>query len=68
VGSPAPQPAMPPLRYGARPRPTVGMRVARRGFAVVRLAFLVAFTGVLVAAVVGTVVAALIIAVNGRLS
>jgi len=43
------------------------MRAARRGFAFLRMVFLVGFTGFLVAAVIATVFAGLVIAINGRL-
>jgi hypothetical protein len=43
------------------------MRVARRGTAFVRMVLLVGFTGFLVAAVLATVFAGLVIAINGRL-
>jgi len=43
------------------------MRAARRGVAVFRMVFLVGITGFIVAAVVASVVAGLIIAINGRL-
>jgi len=67
TGTPAPQPAMPPLPFGTRAAPTRGMRAARRGFAFLRMVFLVGFTGFLVAAVIATVFAGLVIAINGRL-
>jgi hypothetical protein len=43
------------------------MRAARRGAALVRMLFLVGFTGFLVALVLATVFAGLVIAINGRL-
>jgi hypothetical protein len=43
------------------------VKVARRGTAAVRMVFLVAFTGVLVATVIATVFAGVVIAINGRL-
>jgi hypothetical protein len=43
------------------------MRVARRGTALVRMLLLIGVTGFLVAAILATVVAGLIIAINGRL-
>jgi hypothetical protein len=58
---------MPPLPYGTRAAPTRGMRAARRGAACVRMLFLVGFTGFLVALVIATVFAAVVIAINGRL-
>jgi hypothetical protein len=67
TGTPAPQPATPPMPFGTRSGPTRGMRVARRGTAFVRMLLLVAFTGFLVAAVLATVLAGLVIAINGRL-
>ena len=57
---------MPPLPFGTR-RPPVGVRAARRGLAFVRMLFLVGFTGFLVALVLATVFAGLVIAINGRL-
>ena len=68
TGTPTPQPATPPMPFGARARgPTRGMKVARRGTAFVRMLLLVGFTGFLVAAVLATVFAGLVIAINGRL-
>jgi hypothetical protein len=58
---------MPPVGFGARPAPTRGMRTARRGVAVFRMAMLVGFSGFLVAAVIATVFAGIVIAINGRL-
>ena len=58
---------MPPAPFGARPAPTRGMRAARRGVALGRMVILVGFTGFLVAAVIATVFAGLVIAINGRL-
>jgi hypothetical protein len=66
-GTPASQPATPPVSFGAHPGPTTGVRAARRGVALVRMLFLVGVTGFIVAAVVASVVAGLIIAINGRL-
>jgi hypothetical protein len=66
-GTPETQPATPPVPFGTRPGPTPGMRVTRRGVAVFRMVFLVGITGFIVAAVVASVVAGLIIAINGRL-
>jgi hypothetical protein len=43
------------------------MRAARRGTAAVRMVLLVAITGFIVAGVLATDVAGLIIAINGRL-
>jgi hypothetical protein len=67
TGTPTPQPAMPPMPFGARPRTTRGMRVARRGTALVRMVILIGVTGFIVAGVVATVAAGLVIAINGRL-
>jgi hypothetical protein len=67
TGTPAPQPAMPPLPFGTRAAPTRGMRAARRGAALVRMLFLVGFTGFLVAVVVATMFASVVIVINGRL-
>lgn len=67
TGTPTPQPATPPVPFGARPGPTRGMRAARRGSAVLRMVVLIGFTGFLVATVVATVFAGLVIAINGRL-
>lgn len=58
---------MPPLPFGTRATPTRGMRAARRGAAFVRMLFLVGFTGFLVALVIATVFAGVVIAINGRL-
>jgi len=55
------------MPFGTRRAPTRGMQVARRGTAVVRMLILIGFTGFIVATVVATVVAGLIIAINGRL-
>jgi hypothetical protein len=43
------------------------MRAARRGVAFARMVFLVGFTGFLVALIVATVFAAVVVAINGRL-
>lgn len=67
TGTPTPQPATPPMSFGARPGPTRGMRIARRGTAFVRMLLLIGATGFLVAGVVATVFAGLVIAINGRL-
>jgi len=67
TATPTPQPATPPMPFGARSGPTRGMKVARRGTAFVRMLLLVGFTGFLVAAVLATVFAGLVIAINGRL-
>ena len=67
TGTPTPQPATPPMPFGARRGPSRGVKVARRGTAFVRMLLLVGFTGFLVAAVLATVFAGLVIAINGRL-
>ena len=67
TGTPNPQPATPPMPFGARSGPTRGMRAARRGTAFVRMLLLIAFAGFLVAGVLATVFAGLVIAINGRL-
>ena len=66
-GTPAPQPATPSVPFGARPGPNKSARAAHRGMAVVRMVFLVGVTGFIVAAVVATVFAGIVIAINGRL-
>jgi hypothetical protein len=66
-GTPAPQPATPSVPFGARPGPTKGMRTARRGVAVARMVFLIGVTGFIVAAVLASVFAGIVIAINGRL-
>jgi hypothetical protein len=58
---------MPSAPYGARPASRRSARVARRGWALVRTVFLVCLTGFLIALVVATIFAGLIIAINGRL-
>jgi hypothetical protein len=58
---------MPPGVFGARPRPKIAERVARRGWALVRTAVLVVATGLLVAMVLATLFGALVIAINGKL-
>jgi hypothetical protein len=67
TGTPTPQPATPPMPFGAHPGASRGVKVARRGTAFVRMLLLVGFTGFLVAAVLATVFAGLVIAINGRL-
>jgi hypothetical protein len=67
TGTPTPQPATPDLPFGARTGPGRGVRVARRGTAFVRMVLLVGITGFLVAGVLATVFAGLVIAINGRL-
>jgi hypothetical protein len=44
------------------------MRAAHRGVAVARMVFLVGVTGFIVAAVLASVFAGIVIAINGRLS
>ena len=58
---------MPPLPYDTRATPTRGMKTARRGVAFVRMLLLVGFTGFLVALVIATIFAGIVIAINGRL-
>lgn len=67
TGSPTPQPATPPMPFGARPGSGRAVRAAHRGTALVRMVVLIACTGVIVAGVLATVAAALVIAINGRL-
>ncbi len=43
------------------------MRVARRGWTLARAVALVGFSGFLIAAVIATVFAGMVIAINGRL-
>ena len=62
---PRAQTAMRPLP--ARTRPGLGARTARRGWALVRALALVGFTGFLVAAVLATIFAGLVIAISGKL-
>lgn len=64
---PAGQPATPPVLTRARPRASLGVRAAKRGWALVRAVVLVGFTGFLVAAVLATIFAGLVIAINGNL-
>jgi hypothetical protein len=66
-GSTNPQPATRPLPFGTRRRPRLGARIARRGWALLRAVGLIGFTGFLVALIVATVFAGLVIAINGRL-
>ncbi len=58
---------MPSTPYGARPKSRRGARTARRGWALVRAILLVGLTGFLIAVIVATIFAGLIIAINGRL-
>jgi hypothetical protein len=55
------------MPFGTRAGSSRGVRVARRGTAFVRMLLLVGFTGFLVAVVLATVFAGLLIAINGRL-
>jgi hypothetical protein len=55
------------VRFSARAGTTRGMRVARRGTALVRMLLLVGFSGFLVATIVATTFAGVVIAINGRL-
>ena len=68
TGTPTPQPATPPIPFGARPAPDAAA-CARPAAAppLVRMVLLVGFTGFLVAAVLATMFAGLVIAINGRL-
>ena len=68
TGTPAPQPATPPVAFGARPgrRASACGRPAA-GWPLVRMVLLVGFTGFLVAAVIATIFAGLVIAINGKL-
>ena len=67
TGTPTPQPATPPMPFGARSGPATRDAGGPRGTAFVRMLLLVGFTGFLVAAVLATVFAGLVIAINGRL-
>ena len=67
TGTSTPQPATSSTPFGARPGPGRGVRVARRGTAFVRMLLLVGLSGFLVAMVLATVFAGLVIAINGRL-
>jgi hypothetical protein len=58
---------MPGTPYGARPPSRRGVKAARRGWALVRTLLLVGITGFLVAMIVATIFAGLVIAINGRL-
>jgi len=58
---------MPTVPYGARRPSRRAARVTRRGWALVRALVLVGLTGFLIALVVATIFAGLIIAINGRL-
>ncbi|MFI5046392.1 MAG: hypothetical protein ACHQIG_04960 [Acidimicrobiia bacterium] len=65
MNRPPAQPAMPTRRY--RTRPNFAIRAATRGMALVRGLLLVGVTGFLIAAVVATIFAGLVIAINGKL-
>jgi hypothetical protein len=67
TGTPTPQPATSSLPIGTRPGHARSIKTARRSGAAVRMVLLVAFTGALVATVVATIFAGLVIAINGRL-
>ena len=67
TGTPIPQPATPAMPFGTRRGSTRGMRVAHRGTALIRMLLLIGFSGFLVATVLATVFAGLVIAINGRL-
>jgi hypothetical protein len=64
---PAGQTATPPFFDRTRARPNLGLRAAKRGWALVRTVVLVGFTGFLVATVLATIFAGLVIAINGKL-
>ena len=53
--------------YGARPQTRRGAKTARRGWALVSAIVLIGLTGFLLATIVATIFAGLIIAINGRL-
>ncbi len=53
--------------YGARPPARRGVKTAKRGWALVRMIVLIGLTGFLLATIVATIFAGLIIAINGRL-
>jgi hypothetical protein len=55
------------MAAGTRPRYRRSMKAVHRGNAAVRMVFLVGFTGFLIAMVVATVFAGIVIAINGRL-
>ena len=65
VNRPPGQTAMRPP--APRTRPGFGIRTARRGWALVRAIVLVALTGFLIAAVLATIFAGLVIAISGKL-
>lgn len=66
-GTSSPQPATSSAPFGTRVQPSRGVKVARRGTAAVRMVLLIGITGFLVAVVLATVFAGLVIAINGRL-
>jgi hypothetical protein len=55
------------MPFGVRPGSRRAIRAAHRGTALVRMVILIACTGVIVAGVLATVAAGLVIAINGRL-
>jgi hypothetical protein len=55
------------MPFGARQGPSRGVKAVKRGNAFVRMLLLIAFMGFLVAVVIATVFAGLVIAINGRL-
>jgi hypothetical protein len=61
------QTATPTAYSSARARPNIGLRTAKRGWALVRAIVLIGFTGFLVAGVLATIFAGLVIAINGKL-
>jgi hypothetical protein len=58
---------MRPTFENARPQQNVAVRTARRGWALARAIALVAATGFLVALVLATLFAGLVIAIDGKL-
>ena len=67
TGTPAPQPATPTGPVRRAPGPAQGCAAAHRGMAVARMVVLIGVTGFIVAAVVATIFAGIVIAINGRL-
>jgi hypothetical protein len=61
------QPATPMVYSPARARPNLGVRTAKRGWALVRAIVLIGLTGFLIAGVLATIFAGLVIAINGKL-
>jgi hypothetical protein len=55
------------MPFGTRPGSRRAIRAAHRGTALLRMVILIACTGVIVAGVLATVAAGLVIAINGRL-